>query len=99
MTNSSGDIVEFDQFGLRRSTKNNGKHTWSQSLLVESMPDAWYEHWDAILIQTCKRSQWLSSAYQKDYNNCYSFVLSFLQSLEFGLLSRTAYNRYIITLL
>lgn len=93
VTSSCGDIVEFDRFGLRRNTEKNGKSTWSQCLLVESIPDAWNEHWDDILIKTCKRSQWLSSAYHEDSNNCYSFVLSFLQSLDFGILSKTAYNR------
>lgn len=52
ITNSSGVIVEFDRNGLKRHcSKNYTKQQWEQSLLVESVPEAWFEHWDDVLLK------------------------------------------------
>lgn len=50
VTTSSGTIVEFDRHGLRRhAPKDFNKNLWEQSLLVESVPEPWYDHWDDVL--------------------------------------------------
>lgn len=50
VTTSSGTIVEFDRHGLRRhAPKDFNKSLWEQSLLVESVPEPWYDHWDDVL--------------------------------------------------
>lgn len=43
----------------------------------------------------CKQGNWTEATYKKDTNNCYSFVLTFLQALAYGELSHAAKNRYI----
>lgn len=50
VTTSSGTIVEFDRHGLRRhAPKDFNKSLWEQSLLVECVPEPWYDHWDDVL--------------------------------------------------
>ncbi|CAO1425564.1 unnamed protein product [Diamesa tonsa] len=94
VTTSSGTIVEFDRHGLRRhAPKDFNKSLWEQSLLVESVPEPWYDHWDDVLSKTCKQSSWTDTAYKKDTHNCYTFVLNFLQALDYGDLSKMACNR------
>lgn len=92
VTTSTGVIVEFDRHGLRRHIPKDFS-LWEQSLLVEKAPEAWFDHWDDILAKTCKHTAWTESAYKKDSHNCYTFVLRFLQALDYGDLSRMACNR------
>lgn len=55
VTTSSGAIVEFDRHGLRRhSMKDKAQSTWAQSLLVEQVPEAWFDHWDSVLGEVSK---------------------------------------------
>lgn len=42
----------------------------------------------------CAQKVWTAKNYNEDTNNCYSFVLTFLQTLNYGVLSETAFNRY-----
>lgn len=49
VTTSSGAIVEFDRNGLRRHTNKEAQSAWAQSLLVEQVPEAWFDHWDSVL--------------------------------------------------
>uniref|UniRef100_A0A6B2EHX6 MKRN2 opposite strand protein n=1 Tax=Phlebotomus kandelakii TaxID=1109342 RepID=A0A6B2EHX6_9DIPT len=93
VTTSTGAIVEFDRGGLRRHTEKGSKSSWGQSLLVEQIPEAWIDHWDSVLLQTCKKPMWSSQEYREDSNNCYTFVLSFLEALAYGELSKAAQNR------
>jgi len=93
VTTSTGAIVEFDKCGLRRHSEKGMKNAWSQSLLVETVPEHWVEHWDDILLQVCKQPVWTSEAYREDTHNCYTFVLTFLQELGYGSLSKIAFNR------
>lgn len=43
----------------------------------------------------CAQKTWTPDRYHEDTYNCYSFVLTFLQSLNYGVLSKTAFNRYV----
>jgi maltodextrin utilization protein YvdJ len=49
LTTSQGTIVEFDRHGLRRHVTHDNKSLWEQSLVVETVSEAWYEHWDETL--------------------------------------------------
>lgn len=49
VTTSQGVIVEFDRHGLRRHTPKSNKSSWEQSLIVESIPEAWWEYFDEVL--------------------------------------------------
>lgn len=54
LTTSQGIIVEFDKHGLRRHTTRDGLSQWEQSLVVESVPEPWYDHWDDTLAKVSK---------------------------------------------
>lgn len=43
----------------------------------------------------CKQGLWTEATYKKDTYNCYTFVLTFLQTLGYGELSAAAKNRYV----
>lgn len=49
LSTSQGIIVEFDKRGLRRHSTRGGTSLWEQSLLVETVPEPWHQHWDEIL--------------------------------------------------
>lgn len=97
LTTSTGTIIEFDQSGLRKTFGNQSDTSkWSQSLVVETVPEAWYEHWDDVLREIehdNRTNEWTSTAYHEDLFNCYTFVLNFLQRLNYGTLSAAAQNR------
>lgn len=56
VTTSSGAIVEFDRHGLRRHSTKEAQRTWAQSLLVEQVPEAWFDHWDSVLGEVSHRN-------------------------------------------
>jgi hypothetical protein len=53
LTTSQGVIVEFDKHGLRRHNTTRDGSLWEQSLIVKSVSEAWYEHWDETLSKVC----------------------------------------------
>lgn len=89
VTTSSGTIVEFDRNGLRRHRSGQ----WNQCLLLDQADSPWIEHWDNTLLQVCKYKCWSAKSYNEDRHNCYSFVLTFLMSLNYGNLSKAASSR------
>ncbi|KAJ8971457.1 hypothetical protein NQ314_000714, partial [Rhamnusium bicolor] len=89
VTTSSGTIVEFDKNGLRRHRSGH----WGQCLLLDQAPGPWTEHWDKTLLQVCKQKCWSSKSYSEHKHNCYSFVLTFLVTLNYGTLSNAARSR------
>ena len=88
VTDSQGEVVEFDQSGLRRDRSEH----WQQCLVVNlaetdptvadmvSDPD-WGEYWDLCLEQTL-RLDWSKASYHSEDNNCFTFVLTFLRMLN-----------------
>jgi Domain of unknown function (DUF4796) len=54
LTTSQGVIVEFDKHGLRRHTTRDGMSLWEQSLVVKTVSEAWYDHWDETLSKVRK---------------------------------------------
>lgn len=89
VTTSSGTIVEFDKNGLRRHRSNQ----WGQCLLLDQASTPWIEHWDNMLMQVCKQKCWSPRTYREDNHNCYTFVLTFLGTLNYGNLSKAASSR------
>lgn len=79
----------------RTRNSSSSSSSWSQSLLVDAAPEAWWEHWDDVLRTVCseKPAVWSAERYDGSAHNCYTFVLSFLQRLDYGPLSRAAHNR------
>lgn len=91
VTTSTGTIVEFDKNGLRRH--RNGQ--WGQCLLLDQATSPWREHWDNTLLQVCKQKCWFARNYNEERHNCYTFVLTFLRTLNYGNLSKAASSRTI----
>lgn len=92
VTTSRGTVVEFDKRGLSVS---NAATEWNQSLIVDTVPEPWYDHWDSILdgMSTRDGGKWTADHYQEDDYNCYAFVLDFLARLGYGTLSSMAQHR------
>jgi len=89
VTDSRGEVVEFDQHGLHRERSLE----WNQCLVVglaEAEPlvadmvgdPDWGEYWDLCLDHTLANKDWSSHAYSEEENNCFSFVLSLLTELN-----------------
>jgi len=89
VTDSVGEVVEFDKSGVRRDRSR----AWEQCLVVsladhdlgvaEMMGDPdWSEYWDMCLEQTLTTDQWSETRYHEDDNNCFTFVLTFLRTLN-----------------
>ena len=88
VTDSHGEVVEFDQSGLRRDRSDH----WQQCLVVnlketDAMvahmvrdPD-WGEYWDLCIEQTTSLD-WSETTYHSENNNCFTFVLTFLKMLN-----------------
>lgn len=49
VTTSQGTIVEYDSHGLRKHVNNDKGKSWEQCLVVESVPEAWWDYWDEVL--------------------------------------------------
>uniref|UniRef100_A0A1A9WEZ2 MKRN2 opposite strand protein n=1 Tax=Glossina brevipalpis TaxID=37001 RepID=A0A1A9WEZ2_9MUSC len=93
VTTSTGCVVEFDRYGLRRHRIDNLLEWW-QCLLVGDVPEPWYDYWDQILLQVCQQpDKWTVSHYHEEQHNCYTFVLTFLQALGYDKLSEAANSK------
>jgi len=88
ITDSRGDVVEFDQGGVHKDRSLE----WAQCLVVglaEAEPRVadmvgdpdWGEYWDLCLARTLERD-WSREMYSEEENNCFSFVLTFLTELN-----------------
>lgn len=75
VTTSSGAIVEFDRNGLRSHSTKQGQSAWAQSLLVEQVPEAWFDHWDSILGEV---SGQFSHCFSGSRNNCFTNSMTFI---------------------
>ncbi|XP_055547174.1 MKRN2 opposite strand protein [Wyeomyia smithii] len=80
LTDSQGAIVEFDSPGLLR-TRNADRKLWGQCLLILSVPEAWFYHWDSTIQRLIEEQGWQHRIYDDEKLNCYSFVLAFLRLL------------------
>jgi hypothetical protein len=82
LTNSKGDVYEFDRYGLHAATKNS---SWNQCLsvpIVTEIDNMWKDYWDYTLQIAAQLDRWQPNKYFEDTNNCYSFVITFLRMLR-----------------
>lgn len=99
LTSSNGTIYEFDVKGLVKTPFNNRTvalkdESWDQCLVIAQVPESWYDRWDEVLEQISTDQSWSEETYEKDSHNCYSFVLGFLQALEYGEFSALCHDKY-----
>lgn len=81
VTDSEGFVIEYDLNGLKRSKA----HSWEQCLsikILQPMTSSLKNYWDNILYKNVSKCCWTKERYDAESYNCYSFVLSFLQSLH-----------------
>lgn len=89
VTDSQGEVVEFDQSGVHKDRTEDWNHCLVVNLaevepLVTDMvndPD-WGEYWDMCLEQTLMGGAWNREDYNEEQKNCFTFVLSFLTQLN-----------------
>ncbi|XP_035916560.1 MKRN2 opposite strand protein isoform X2 [Anopheles stephensi] len=87
LTSSSGTIVEFDVNGLAKTppkSKHSTANEWDQCLIIAQIPEPWYDRWDEVLEKIACDPLWSKDMYQEHTHNCYAFVLSFLNELDYG---------------
>jgi len=89
VTDSRGQVYEFDRAGLRMDRTFD----WENCLVLDLAgadpqvedivqdPD-WGEYWDLCLNQTSAKHIFTRDMYSEDDNNCFNFVLTFLVSLN-----------------
>lgn len=86
VTNSNAEIVEFNIPGLKILSQTETNTEWSQCLVIERVAPSWFSLWDEKLLSMID-GFWKTAKYHEQNLNCYSFVLSFLKSLNYGELS------------
>ncbi|XP_023320239.1 MKRN2 opposite strand protein isoform X2 [Eurytemora carolleeae] len=89
VTDSSGEVYEFDRQGLHRDRTYDWENclvldlSGADPLVLEMIQDPdWGEYWDICLNQTAGSDAFTRENYHEDDNNCFNFVLSFLLSLN-----------------
>jgi len=79
LTDSKGNVVEFDTKGVRRRPSGHSK--WRQCLAVpvltrgDRMNPHWTQKWDRSLDLASDSELFHRSAYEENGQNCFSFVL------------------------
>ena len=88
VTDSQGNVYEFERTGIRMTSHEASNEEWSQCLVIpitserSIVPGSWTQHWDYTLSITASMDIWSHDAYQEKDLNCYSFVLTFLKMLH-----------------
>lgn len=88
VTDSHGNVYDFERTGIRVTPCEESNYEWSQCLVIpitneeSSLPGSWIQHWDYTLSITASMDIWSHDAYQEKDLNCYSFVLTFLKMLH-----------------
>ncbi|CAG0907292.1 unnamed protein product, partial [Cyprideis torosa] len=98
VTNSLGDVFEYDVDGLLRSPAGSAPSSpgggsgssevrdWSECLSLQVLPeeflDSMADVWDETLDSLQQDSEWTAERYDETDHNCYSFVMGFLRMLD-----------------
>ncbi|XP_015173802.1 PREDICTED: MKRN2 opposite strand protein [Polistes dominula] len=77
--NSSGNLFEFDRYGLII----NNFAQWTSCIAIEVVPSSWNYYWDEILNIMRQDSKWKPINYNEDTMNCFNFVREFLYKLNY----------------
>lgn len=109
VTSSTGTIVEFDKNGLRRHRNSQWDQCllldqaeqpwiehWDNTLLQVEICLKIRRKTSNVIFnvpQVCKQKCWVPWTYDEDKHNCYTFVLTFLKTLNYGGLSKAAMSR------
>ena len=80
IVNSQGRIFEFDRGGLMV----DDFVSWKDCLCLDGAPESWYSHWDSALCHLCNDTKWREENYKQDSTNCFSFVMDFLELLNYS---------------
>ncbi|XP_076341354.1 MKRN2 opposite strand protein-like [Tachypleus tridentatus] len=89
---SCGVVYEFDKEGLL--TGNN--EDWVECLavpVVAKCDNTWKEFWDYTLQVVSTQEKWDCSRYDEENHNCYTFVLTFLRTLQVKELKPSLQNK------
>lgn len=97
VTKSNRELVEFNIAGLQTLSSSESNKEWSSCLVIETVPPNWQSLWDEKLFDMCNDPFWKSAQYHEQNLNCYSFVLTFLESLCYGDLSRYSKDKNIFS--
>ncbi|XP_076350046.1 MKRN2 opposite strand protein-like [Tachypleus tridentatus] len=92
VTSSEGVVYEFDKEGLL--TGNN--EDWVECLavpVVAKCDNTWKEFWDYTLQVVSTQEKWDCSRYDEENHNCYTFVLTFLRTLQVKELKPSLQNK------
>lgn len=86
VTDSHGNVVEYDETGMHCDLTASA---WRRCLCIAIATEAsadpdWPEYWDWCLHAFVKgnRGDWSRDGYDEHVQNCFHFVLAFLQSLR-----------------
>jgi hypothetical protein len=80
ITNSYGDVIEYDKCGLVK----NDRIKWKNCASIELIPESWITFWDEILNKMCNGVIWNADNYHNLEFNCFNFVISFLKELKYS---------------
>lgn len=79
ITTSSGFVAHYNCNGVHYEPSD----AWSQALIINQLNDnAWYEHWDTVLLNLIGSAEFTVRTYNEYGNNCYTFVLTFIRKLN-----------------
>ncbi|XP_076233438.1 MKRN2 opposite strand protein-like [Calliopsis andreniformis] len=79
ITNSEGIVFEYDIGGI--IVNNHSK--WTNSIILKIIPLSWESHWDKTLEKMLKDVKWTFENYDEISMNCFSFVIEFLNNLQY----------------
>ncbi|KAG1706622.1 MKRN2 opposite strand protein [Nymphon striatum] len=103
VTDSNGIVYEYDEKGLKKCRDCGDSSEWKQCLAInvtdgsnKQFSAEWKEYWNFILNIIAEDEMWTSEQYKEETHNCYTFVLTFLRSLQLrnlngSILSRTEF--------
>lgn len=91
ITKSDGTVVEFDENGVNQSKISK----WNRCLVLYESLESWHDYWDAAIEELLNGNCWESKSYNEVNNNCFTFVLTFLQSLNSGHISKCAQDKHL----
>ena len=80
ITDSQNRIFEFDKIGI---VQNDFK-MWKSCIAINIVSESWYDHWDKILQEIISQKMWSNENYQEKSLNCFSFVIAFLNKLNYN---------------
>lgn len=79
IVDSLGNLYEFDQRGITI----NDYTKWLDCVIINVVPESWYNHWDEIIGNFINDIKWSACNYNSNNMNCYDFIIEFLRQLNY----------------